>query len=219
MNKSNRIYVQYGCGLCAPEGWTNFDSSPRLRFERILGIGAVVAPFGGPLFPRQVAYGDIAKGLPVESDTVDGIYASHVLEHLARRDVPSALLNTFRILKSGGVFRMIVPDLEWRARRYVEHRSANKVGAADCFIEACGIGVANSPTNLMGLLRSAIGNSGHSWMYDEEGMRQLLVAAGFIAIRRCDFHDSGDAMFDRVEDRGRFYENGERELALEGRKP
>ena len=29
-SKTN-IYVQYGCGLCAPKEWVNFDVSPTLR--------------------------------------------------------------------------------------------------------------------------------------------------------------------------------------------
>lgn len=43
---SDRRYVRYGCGIAAPEGWINFNSSPRLRFERmpsseLLGIVAI----------------------------------------------------------------------------------------------------------------------------------------------------------------------------------
>lgn len=37
-----RLFVQYGCGLAAPDGWINFDASPRLRFERLPGAGAGV---------------------------------------------------------------------------------------------------------------------------------------------------------------------------------
>ena len=69
------------------------------------------------------------------------------------------------------------------------------------------------------LLRSAFGNSGHMWMYDLALMSRLLEEAGFADIRRCDFCDSGDPMFDKVEDRGRFYDSGERELAMQARKP
>jgi hypothetical protein len=42
------VYVQYGCGSSAPEGWLNFDASLRVQ----LGIR-------GKVFPRNVRYGDI----------------------------------------------------------------------------------------------------------------------------------------------------------------
>jgi hypothetical protein len=57
------------------------------------------------------------------------------------------------------------------------------------------------------------------WMYDLALMSHLLTEAGFVDIRRCDFHDSSDPMFEKVEDRGRFYDSGERELAMQARKP
>lgn len=33
------LYVQFGCGLCAPPGWLNFDASPTPRFERLPLLG------------------------------------------------------------------------------------------------------------------------------------------------------------------------------------
>jgi SAM-dependent methyltransferase len=217
MATASKLYVQYGCGLCAPDGWTNFDSSPRLRFERLPGNSLLVGAIGKRLFPRNVAFGDIVVGLPLRDGTVDAIYASHVLEHLGRNDVKRALANTFKLLKSGGTFRMIVPDLEWRARRYVA--GGQPAGhAADAFITACNIGEMDRPRGLMGQLRSSIGNSGHRWMYDAALMSSLLQEAGFTSIRRCDFNDSGDPMFAKVEERGRFYDSGEPELALEAKR-
>lgn len=88
-------YVQYGCGLSAPERWVNFDSSPRLRFERLPGVSAMTSLAGYRLFPASVRYGDIVSGLPMPDGSADGVYSSHVLEHLARNDVKAALANTF----------------------------------------------------------------------------------------------------------------------------
>ncbi len=216
---SEGIYVQYGCGLCAPEGWENFDASLRLRFERLPGVGAVVGVAGLRLFPPNVAYGDIVEGLPVPDSGVRGIYASHVLEHLSRADVARALSNTLRVLQPGGLFRMVVPDLQTRATRYLRAHQAGVETAADDFIKSCNIGELESPRGPMGLLRSAFGHHGHAWMYDEPLMTRLLGEAGFVSIRRCHFNDSGDPMFGRVEEQGRFFDEGEPELAMEARKP
>lgn len=214
---STGLSVQYGCGLSAPDGWVNFDSSPRLRFERMPIIASATRLAGAQLFPNNVRFGDIVAGLPIPDASADRVYASHVLEHLARQDVPRALANTLRVLKPGGIFRMIVPDLAWRARRYVE--SAGKPNAADLFIESCLIGDETRPRSPVAHLRAAFGNNGHSWMYDEDGMRALLSAAGFVDIRRCTFNDSADPRFAEVEEHGRFVDAGMPELALEARRP
>ncbi len=211
-------YVQFGCGRSAPEGWLNFDSSPWLRFERLPGVSAMTSLADSRLFPASVRYGDIVIGLPVPDGSADGVYSRHVLEHLARNDVKAALANTFRILKPGGVFRLVVPDLEWRARRYLS--GIGQTEAADSFINNLNTCRTDRARGLVALARAAFGNSGHRWMYDWSGMQRLLAEAGFVAIRRCSLHDSGDPMFDRVEEKYQFYHDPEGpELAIEAKKP
>ena len=214
-----RLFVQYGCGLAAPEAWLNFDSSPRLRFERIPGVAPVAGALGKRLFPTNVRFGNIVRGLPVADSSAEGIYASHVLEHLSRHDVVTALANTRRILKPGGVFRLIVPDIGWRAERYLRDRKAGNPSAADAFIKACNIRDAKHAKGAMGMLRTTFGNSGHLWMYDRELMSVLLKDAGFTDIRPCAFGDSGEKMFELVEHPGRFVDGGEAEAALQARRP
>jgi len=52
----------------------------------------------------------------MREESCRGVYASHVLEHLALDEFHRAIENTMRILEKGGVFRLVVPDLEWAAR-------------------------------------------------------------------------------------------------------
>jgi SAM-dependent methyltransferase len=188
-------------------------------FERLPGVGPVAGALGTRLFPANIRFGDIVRGLPVSPGSADAVYASHVLEHLARDDVPVALGNTFRILKPGGIFRLIVPDLAWRAELYLRERRAGVVAAADHFIGRCHIGEARRPTGLIERLRAAFGNSVHNWMYDREQMTYLLQQAGFDDIRPCGIGDSGDPMFDAVERLGRFTDGGQAETALQARRP
>lgn len=87
------LFVQYGCHHCAPKTWQNFDASPTLRFERFPILGKLYTK-NPTRFPENVEYGDIVKGLPLPSNSCDGVYASHVLEHLALEDIRVALKNT-----------------------------------------------------------------------------------------------------------------------------
>ena len=213
------IYVNYGCGLCAPTNWSNYDGSPRLWLECTPIFSQIIGLWQGRLFPANVRYGDIVRGLPLEPSSADAVYASHVLEHLSRHDVESALTNTYKLLRSGGIFRLVVPDIEWRAVRYLRDRGEGSCSAADAFIESCNIGLKHMPKGFLGRLRATYGHTGHRWMYDCHSMSTLLIQAGFVDVRRCTMGDSGDAMFDAVEAKDRFFEMGEHELALQARKP
>jgi Methyltransferase domain len=215
-------YVQYGCGFSAGQGWLNFDASPTLRIERIPLVGNVIsAAISGNRnrFPTSVRYGDIRRGPLVPAGTADGVYASHVLEHLSHSDFRKALAHTNIMLVDGGVFRLIVPDLLERARRYVS-TAAEKSQAAEEFLHATLLGKEHRPAGLLGMLREFIGNSSHLWMWDETSIAEELKRAGFNQIRRCDQGDSGLPIFDAVEDPSRFYDTNLniRECAMEARK-
>ena len=117
-------YVQYGSGWSAPSGWRNFDASPTLRFERIPIIGSFYKK-NKSFFPRNVEYGDIIKGLPIAMKSCDGVYCSHILEHLPLDGFRVSLLNTLKILRPGGIFRLVLPDLEYYATQYLSSKSVN----------------------------------------------------------------------------------------------
>lgn len=143
---SDQLYVQFGCGLSCPQGWLNFDVSPRLRIENAAIVGAAMRGAGKAIFPTDVKFGDIVSGLPLAPASVDGIYCSHVLEHLDRTSVVKALANTFALLKPGGTFRLVVPDLGWRARKFIEDHERGEAGAADEFMKTTYLGV-EAPTD------------------------------------------------------------------------
>ena len=214
------VYVQYGCGLSCPDGWTNFDASPTLRAQRLPLIGKLLRR-GPVVFPDGVRYGDVVKGLPVADGSADGVYASHILEHLSRQDFELALRNTFRMLKPGGVFRLIVPDMEVRARKYLAKLDGGDSNGNDWLMLSSHLGQEQRPRGPVGFVRSFLSNSAHLWMWDERSMAAALRQAGFTDVRRCQFNDSADQAFLRVEDADRFHDPGLRvdECAMEARKP
>jgi predicted SAM-dependent methyltransferase len=57
--------------------------------------------------------GDVADLSQFDDETIDEVYASHVIEHLGyQKELLAALKGIHRILRPGGVCRMSVPDLE-----------------------------------------------------------------------------------------------------------
>lgn len=196
------MYLQYGCGLCAPDGWVNFDASPTLRLQKIPLVGSLL-----PLpvrFPKNVRYGDITKGLPVKYNSCKGVYCSHVLEHLSLEDCRAAINNTYKMLAPGGIFRLIVPDLEVMARVYVRAIDTGETSPAISFVKDTILGTERRSRGLKGILTSVYGNSHHLWMWDYRSLETILKYAGFSSVRRCVFNDCADKMFLKVEEEGRF---------------
>ena len=195
-----KTYVQYGCGFDAPDGWINYDASPTLFFERIPVLGRLYTK-NEKRFPKNVMWGDIVRGLPHGAGTVDGIFCSHILEHLSLEDCRRALRNTHQYLKEGGIFRLVLPDLEFAVRQYEGDPSPE---AARRFMETTLFGVAERPSFLKRIAENVLGNSKHLWMWDEKALAAELSAVGFQKIRRAKFGDSHDQKFQEVENRERF---------------
>jgi hypothetical protein len=207
------MYVQYGCGFEAPKEWLNFDASMTLRWERTALIGRMYTK-NSQRFPSNVRCGDIVKGLPVGDGSCRGVYASHVLEHLALEDFHRALENTKRILSEGGIFRLVVPDLECIAREYVRRLESGDPKANALLLGATHLGKEKRDRGMIGFAYAFLNTSQHLWMWDAPSLANVLSEHGFVGVRRCCFGDCEDPMFRLVEDQGRF----EHAVAMESRR-
>lgn len=197
------LYVQYGCGLSAPEGWINFDSSPTLRLQKISIIGGFFK--GKVLFPENIRFGDIIKRLPgIKTNSCDGIYCSHVLEHLSLTDCRIAIKNSYDLLKPGGCFRCVVPSLEAAVNKYIELLKTNPDTASIAFMNYTLLGLTKRERSIKNMILSFWGNSHHLWMWDKHSLLKELQSVGFTSVRVCQFNDSKDKKFILVENANRF---------------
>lgn len=202
---STKIYVQYGCGTCAPINWHNYDASPTLRLQQLPLFGDFLKRKMSVIFPNNVRYGDIISGLPYNKNTIDGIYCSHTLEHLSLFDLRIAIKNTYELLKTGGVFRCVLPDLEFCARKYLVNLENGILDSSLSFMGSDTLlGHIHREKGFIAFIKSFYGNSNHLWMWDFYSLSNELKNAGFTKIRRAYFNDSKDEMFLDVEDVGRF---------------
>lgn len=90
--------VNLGSGGRFRSGWLNIDFAAR---------------------PPNVIGHDLRQGIPLDDDTVDFSYSSHVLEHFDKNAGLELLREQNRILRPGGTIRVVVPDLEVLARNYL----------------------------------------------------------------------------------------------------
>ena len=80
--------INLGCGNNTEEGWINIDVAPTI--------------------PNLDICMDLeTEKLPISGNSIDEIKAIHVLEHIS--NLKLVLKEAYRVLKPGGIFRIIVP--------------------------------------------------------------------------------------------------------------
>jgi predicted SAM-dependent methyltransferase len=95
-------YLNVGCGgrFHKGEPWINLDVASN---------------------DTSVMSWDARAGLPVETNSFDVVYLSHVLEHFSEKDGARLVAECHRVLKAGGTLRVVVPDLEGICREYLRN--------------------------------------------------------------------------------------------------
>ena len=196
LSTSAARFTQFGCGLCAPPRWLNFDASPAMRLQRVPIIGNLMPSGQFGRYPENVQYGNIVDGLPIPDESIEFLYCSHVLEHISLSELRSALAHCYRHLQPGGIFRLVVPDLATMAKAYIESNTAE---SAHEFMRTTLLGKESRQRGLLSFIKDWLGNSEHLWMYDYNSLSTELSKAGFKNIRRAEFGDSGIEAFNDVE--------------------
>lgn len=74
---------------------------------------------------------DIQQGIPYANQSFDVCYSSHMLEHLAKADANTLISECFRVLRSKGIVRIVVPDLEAIVRAYLNALAQVENGVLD----------------------------------------------------------------------------------------
>ncbi len=172
-----------GCGQTPTNGWRNFDNSLSLRFSKIPFLPEILyrlrflesSQYQFIRFAREnaIEYGDATNGLPIPKESCDVLYSSHMLEHLDRNGADQFLKEAFRLLRPGGIIRIVAPDIKKQIVQY------NQSGDADAFIEATHMCVPR-PTSLVQRIRLLlVGTRHHLWMYDGNSLSRLLERHGF----------------------------------------
>ena len=186
------LKLNLGCGTRALPGFVNIDNSPSVLLGRwpflkkLLFLAGLLSRerYETP-WPRDIVWQDASKGLPYADQSVDKIYSSHALEHLDKKRGEALLRGCFRVLKRGGVFRLVVPDLEYHARRYLQRVSnggPSDRAAHDDFL-----------WNIYGAyLEKRRYGASHRYMYDWPTLQLVLSEIGFSRVLRQDFQTGLD---------------------------
>jgi len=164
VNPDGKVYVNLGCGVNTGKEFVNVDTA---------------------IYPNIHYVADIRKLNMFTNESVDFLYASHVVEHIPRGQLKEVLREWRRVLKTGGIFRMGVPDLDRLIEVY--RLSNNNVSA-----------VVNQIMGAEG------GYDDHHSLWNLSYAKELLEEVGFTNIHTWDpqtashhnFHDKTTRVID-----------------------
>ena len=71
--------------------------------------------------------GSITDLSQFKDDSIDEVYASHVVEHIDQKNIKKTLKDINRVLKKDGKFYISVPDLDILCKIFIEKKAPPKV--------------------------------------------------------------------------------------------
>ena len=207
-----RAMLNLACGTKMHRAWNNLDFSPYALLAKKKWLAGLMKA-AGLLSPErqdrlrqidpEIIRWDLRMGIPFDAGSFDVVYHSHFLEHIDQQFAPGLLRECHRVLKPGGVLRVVVPDLELLVSEYqaaIQAIDTDRPAAAKLHHQA----VANlfdqmvrreatgvkAQKRWVGWVEEKIrGGSAetgemHRWMYDRHSLGQLLLQAGFRSAQR-----------------------------------
>jgi predicted SAM-dependent methyltransferase len=154
--------LHLGCGDHHLEGWWNVD------LER-----------------RGDLQADLSRSIPVRSGSVDYVHSEDFLEHVDLPRGRNLLSECFRVLRPGGVLRLLTPDL--RAIVQSVYLQREKRHLAFCRLQL----QAEGPCEALNMHLRMEGNA-HRFVWDYELLERALAETGF-SVRRVSFNRSRHA--------------------------
>lgn len=150
--------INFGCGQNKLPGWNNHDAEV-----------------------------DISKRLPYDDGVADMILCEHCVEHVEQYQAIEFFKECRRILKNGGVLRVVVPSIE-------QIRASN-----DAEYFAFTTKFHKEGATRRGALHNIIACHGHRAVWTAATLEALLDYAGFEDLRRCNPGESQRADLCNVE--------------------
>ena len=161
--RNNIKKLQIGGGKHIKEGWLNGD----------ILIGDI--------------YFNASNKFPIKSNSFDYIFAEQFLEHLNFKSGKFCLEECYRVLKPGGLLRIVTPDLKGLFKIYEDK---NIVVKSEEVLERHRKNHNKDCLNLCHFLNDNFRMWGHSFIYDIETLEKLFLSIGFQDIKHVKFGTS-----------------------------
>ena len=171
-NRIVSIFKAYYWRLLAPIKWKRLSKSHEIKLELGSRTRRLNAFITIDLVGADICH-NLLRGIPLKSNSVNGIYSSHVFEHFAYKDLVFILRDCYRILKPSGFFSICVPNAGAYIEAYYEKR--NFIKRDNLYQPA----VINTNSFIDQVNYVAYLNGQHKHMFDNEHLQNILYSVGF----------------------------------------
>lgn len=226
------IILNLGCGgrTSPSANIINIDFSPILLVSKYKFLKYFVIPFLSEKrldrlnsIPKNILVHDLSKGIPFPNNSCDAVYHSHVLEHLDRDVADKFLAEQYRVLKIGGVARIVLPDFHYYCESYIDHYMAcqtdrNEIECHEQYISSIleqsvrrePYGATKQNKFVRTVEKLIFGDARkrgetHQWMYDKYTIQSLCLSIGFSSVQIQSYNCS---LIDNWNNYGLDIENG-----------
>ena len=131
---------------------------------------------------------DATHRLPFEDGYVAGIFSEHMLEHIPFVNALALLRECRRVLRAGGILRVIVPDGQLYLSEYAKHLAGEIAQIPYTENDKRDFAIVTPIVSVNRIFRS----HGHQFMWDFETLILALLRAGFTNVERRTFGQSRD---------------------------
>ena len=131
---------------------------------------------------------DLRKGIPLPENSVDQIYASHVLEHIPFKELIILLNEIYRVLKKEGELSVSVPDASLFIKAYT---NKERFQPKDGFY---GPAIVDTGSLIDQLNYIAYMDEEHNFLFDKENLINTLKKIPFKKVELRNFDKSLDSI-------------------------
>lgn len=160
--------------------------------------------FQHPIYKGNALNLDITKsGLPFKDNSIRYIYTSHMIEHLDPFDAKNFFGECFRILKPGGTFRIICPDIDIWLDNFKTDKGLFKQYKNETIEDKYNDIVYNVKDKIQSnteIFQSMLYGWGHKWMWNYESLSRWLKDEGFTLVEKMGYLDTHVSKFKQLEE-------------------
>lgn len=153
LSSTRPLLLNLGSGYSRATDWINIDL------------------FGAPV---DLVW-NLKRGIPFPDRSASAVYSEHLFEHLPLGAALELIIESVRVLRPSGVFRVAVPDAGSLLRSYAG------IGGQEWAL--------SQPTRMLAVM-SLFYENGHATMYDDELLTALCELGGLTEVRVRDFRES-----------------------------
>ena len=146
---------------------------------------------------------DATRRFPFADETFQYVYCEHMIEHVPHEKGTYMLRECYRVMRRGGVIRVITPNLSAILGLYSPVLSAEQERYLQWF---CQTFTPDRPPSASSAINAMFRLWGHQFIYDEQTLADAMRTAGFNSVARYPISHSNHPELQNLANESRYPE-------------